>query len=126
MNFKQRGGLLLAVGALALSLTGTVYAAGDDAPAVHEFKMTAQSYTFDPAVITVKKGEKVRLIVTATDRGHGIKIDGYDIDQALKAGDPATIEFTADKAGEFEFKCSVFCGFGHRKMKGKLIVEDVK
>jgi cytochrome c oxidase subunit 2 len=64
------------------------------------------------------------LIVTATDRRHGINIDGYDIDQTLKPGEPTTIEFTADKAGTFEFKCSVYCGMGHQKMKGKLIVEE--
>jgi cytochrome c oxidase subunit 2 len=86
--------------------------------------LTAKNYEFDPGVITVKKGEKVRLIITATDRDHGIKIEGYDINQVLKKGDPTTIEFTADKAGAFEFKCSVYCGHGHRKMKGKLIVEE--
>ena len=91
---------------------------------VHEFTMTAKNYVFDPGVITVKKGEKVRLIITATDRDHGIKIEGYDINQELKKGDPATIEFTADKAGTFEFKCSVWCGHGHGKMKGKLVVEE--
>ena len=81
-------------------------------------------YEFDPGVITVRKGEKVRLIITATDRDHGIMIEGYDINQELKKGDPATIEFTADKAGTFEFKCSVPCGKGHRRMKGKLVVEE--
>ena len=83
-----------------------------------------QEYEFDPSAITVKKGEKVRLIITATDRDHGIKIEGYDINQELKKGDPTTIEFTADKAGTFEFKCSVYCGPGHRKMKGKLVVVE--
>jgi len=30
------------------------------------------------------------------------------------------------KAGTFEIKCAVFCGFGHHKMKAKLIVQDKK
>ena len=30
----------------------------------------------------------MRLIITATDRDHGIKIEGYDINQELKKGDP--------------------------------------
>jgi len=106
-------------------LAGTALVAGQATPSdVHEFIMTAKNYEFDPSVITVKKGEKVRLIITATDRDHGIKIEGYDINQELKKGDPTTIEFTADKAGTFEFKCSVYCGLGHRKMKGKLVVEE--
>jgi cytochrome c oxidase subunit 2 len=121
----RRYGVILAMSALALSVAASASAADQAAPAtVHEITMTARNYEFDPAVITVKKGEKVRLIVTATDRKHGIMIEGYDIDQVLNTGDPTTIEFTADKAGTFEFKCSVYCGMGHRKMKGKLIVEE--
>ena len=125
MTITRRGGLILVMSALALSLAGSILAA-DDAPpvGVHEITMTAKNYVFEPGVITVKKGEKVRLIITATDRDHGIKIEGYDIDQELKKGDPTTIEFTADKAGTFEFKCSVYCGMGHRKMKGRLVVEE--
>jgi cytochrome c oxidase subunit 2 len=111
--------------ALMMGLAGTALAVGQDTPAgVREFKMTAKNYDFDPNVITVKKGEKVRLLVTSTDRDHGIKIEGYDINQVVKKGQTATIEFTADKAGTFEFKCSVYCGMGHRKMKGKLVVEE--
>ncbi len=90
----------------------------------HEFTITAKSHEFDPSVITVKKGEKVRLLITAADRDHGFKLEGYDIDQVLKQGHTETIEFTADKAGTFTFKCSVYCGRGHGKMKGKLIVEE--
>ena len=125
MTMKLRCSSILALCALAVCLAGTAVAAGQAPPSdVHEFTMTAKNYEFDPSVIRVKKGEKVRLIITATDRDHGIKIQGYDINQELKKGDPTTIEFTADKAGTFEFKCSVYCGLGHRKMKGKLIVEE--
>jgi len=91
---------------------------------VHEIKMTAKKYQFDPNTITVKKGEKVRLIITALDRDHGFKLEAFGINQKLKKHDPATIEFTADKAGTFPFQCSEFCGLGHGRMKGKLIVEE--
>jgi len=90
----------------------------------HEFKMTAKKYQFDPNTITVKKGEKVRLIITALDRDHGFKLEAFGINQKLKKGDPTTIEFTADKAGTFPFQCSEFCGFGHGRMKGKVVVEE--
>jgi heme/copper-type cytochrome/quinol oxidase subunit 2 len=125
MIIKKRYSAVLMMFALALCFAGASRASGQDAtPSVREFTMTAKNYEFAPSVITVKKGEKVRLIITATDRPHGIKIDGYDIDQMLKKDDPTTVEFTADKAGTFEFKCSVYCGMGHRKMKGKLVVEE--
>ncbi len=89
----------------------------------HVIKMTARKYRYDPDVITVKKGEKVRLIMTALDRDHGFELKAFDINQNLKKGDPTVIEFTAVKVGTFEFNCSVFCGLGHRKMKGRLVVE---
>lgn len=103
---------------------------GQDAPAVKaageavEIKMTARKYQFDPDVITVKKGQHVRVIITATDRDHGFKLEAFDINQKLKKGDPATVEFTPESAGTFPFQCSVLCGLGHRKMKGKLVVEE--
>ena len=93
------------------------------APLTHVINMTAKSFQFDPQVITVNQGEHVRLIITALNRDHGIQIKGYGINQRLKKGVPTTIEFTADKAGTFPFRCSVFCGLGHRRMKGVLIVK---
>lgn len=125
MIVKRPSVSILALGALVACLAFTSLAAGQATPSgYHEFTMTAKEFEFDPDVITVKKGEKVRLIVTATDRDHGIKIDALDINQVLKKGDTEIIEFTADKAGTFEFKCSVYCGKGHRRMKGKLVVEE--
>jgi len=120
-----RNSAIFILAILVATSAGTGRAAGQaSSSGYHEFTMTAKSFEFDPSVIKVKKGEKVRLFITATDRDHGIKIQGYDIDQVLKKGATETIEFTADKAGTFEFKCSVACGKGHRKMKGTLVVEE--
>jgi cytochrome c oxidase subunit II len=88
-----------------------------------EIRMTAKKYEYDPAVITVKEGEHVKLVITALDHDHGFKIDALHIDQLLKKGEPTTIEFTADTNGTFPFQCSHFCGLGHKGMKGELIVE---
>lgn len=107
-----------------LLVTTPVSSAAQAAPQVHEIQMTAKKYEFSPNPIRVKKGERVRLIITATDRDHGIKIEAFGVEQRLKKGVPTTVEFTADKAGTFPFKCSVHCGFGHSGMKGTLIVEE--
>jgi cytochrome c oxidase subunit II len=88
-----------------------------------EITITAKKYEYDPAVITVKQGEHVKLIITALDHDHGFKIDTFHIDQLLKKGEPTPIEFTADTTGAFPFQCSHFCGLGHKGMKGELIVE---
>ena len=89
---------------------------------VKEFKMTSKQFSFEPGVIEVNKGDKVRLIVTSIDVPHGISIPEYGINERLDPGKPVKIEFTADKQGTFTSFCSVFCGSGHSGMKGKLIV----
>jgi cytochrome c oxidase subunit II len=100
--------------------------AQENAPATaagDAIQVTAKKYEFNPSVITVKQGQQVKLVITATDRDHGFRLTAYNIDQKLKKGVATPVEFTADKAGTFPFECSDYCGFGHGHMKGKLVVE---
>lgn len=90
---------------------------------VKEFTITAKQFAFEPSTIEVRKGDKVRLIITSQDVTHGFSIPEYGINERLEPGKPVTIEFTADKEGTFTTFCSVFCGAGHGNMKGKLIVK---
>ena len=109
------------VTAVLLALAGWL-APAQDAP--REIQMTAEKYDFKPDTVTVKRGDRVRLVITSRDRDHGIKIAAFQVDQKLPKGEPVTVEFTADQSGTFPFECSVFCGLGHKKMKGKLVVEQ--
>ena len=113
----------LAIFLLAASTVSAALAQafGPGASAV-QIKMTAKKYEFDPSVINVKKGDDVKLVITALDHDHGFKLEAFKINQRLKKGAPTTLEFTADKVGTFPFECSHFCGVGHGKMKGKLVV----
>src|SRR5260370_35072281 len=90
---------------------------------VHEIKVTAKKYEFDPNPITVKKGEHVRLLITALDHDHGFKIEEFNINQLIKKGTTAKIDLTPEKTGTFNFHCSHFCGMGHCKMHGELLLE---
>ena len=90
---------------------------------VMEIKMTAKDFAFVPGEVRVKLGQKVRLIVTSADVLHGIAIPAFNVHADLPVGVATTVEFTADQKGSFPFFCSVFCGSGHRGMKGMLIVE---
>jgi cytochrome c oxidase subunit II len=114
-------GLVLAQTGLEHALSAqetTPPAAGGDT-----IQVTAKKYEFNPSVITVKQGQHVKLVITATDRDHGFKLAAYSIEQKLKKGVATPVEFTADQAGTFPFECSEFCGLGHGRMKGKLVVE---
>ena len=116
-----------AMSVLLLALCGAVLArqTPTEGP-VREIKMTAKKYEFNPGEIRVKQGERIRLLITATDRKHGIRIKELGVRKVeLPKGEETAVEFVADKAGEFEFKCAVRCGWRHGRMKGKLIVEPV-
>lgn len=88
-----------------------------------EFIITAKQWSFSPSVIKVKKGDTVVLKLKSTDVTHSISIPDFGINATIKPGEIKTIEFVVDKAGTFEFICSIPCGVGHRGMTGTLIVE---
>lgn len=90
---------------------------------VKEFTMTAKQWVFDPEVITVKQGDKVKINIKSLDVAHGFALPDFGVEQNLEPGKEIVVEFIASKKGEFTFSCSVMCGAGHREMTGKFIVE---
>ena len=46
---------------------------------VKEFDISAKKFSFEPSVITVKKGDTVRLKVTSLDVDHGIGIPEFNV-----------------------------------------------
>ena len=98
--------------------------AGTPVQGKHEIQVTLRKYEFSPGSLRVRKGEQVKLIMTAADHDHGFKLDEFSINQKIPKGTTVVVEFTADKAGTFHFRCSSVCGIGHRGMKGTLLVEE--
>jgi plastocyanin len=108
-----------------LSATSTPLATSTPAMATSTkaFTITGKNYSFDPKTITVKKGDLVKITLKNSGGTHDLKIDEFKVATAkLTNGQSATVEFTADKKGTFEYYCSVG---NHRAMGmvGKLIVE---
>lgn len=89
---------------------------------VKEFTVVGTNYAFSPNTITVNKGDNVRIIFKDADGVHNLVINGYDLTTNVITGGQDTIEFVADKTGQFEFYCSVG---SHRDlgMTGTLIVQ---
>jgi cytochrome c oxidase subunit 2 len=91
---------------------------------VKEVEMTAKKYEYSPSSVEVPVGTVIRFKITALDKEHGFEIEGVkDSCVHIKKGESATVEYKAEKAGTFEFKCCKFCGFGHGKMKGTIVVK---
>jgi len=91
--------------------------------ATKEFTITGNNFSFSPSNITVKKGDIVKITFKDVNGIHDFVIDEFKVATArLKSGEVESVSFTADKAGTFEFYCSVG---DHRMlgMKGTLKVE---
>jgi len=103
--------------------SGTPNALAAETGEVTTFTVTAANFAYDLKELKVKKGDKVRVVFKNAEGFHDFRIDEYAVDSGkLQAGGEKIVEFTADKAGAFEYYCSVG---KHRDMgmKGNLIVE---
>ncbi len=90
---------------------------------VKEFIITGSPFKFDITEIKIKKGDRVRIIFKNAEGFHDWTIDEFNAQtEQIQAGQQDSVEFIADKSGQFEYYCSVGT---HRQMgmKGTLIVE---
>ena len=93
------------------------------ANAIRVFTITASNFKFSVPQITVKKGETIKIILAGTEATHDWVIDEFNVRiPKIQEGQTAEITFIADKAGTFEYYCSIGT---HRAMgmKGNLIVQ---
>ena len=94
-----------------------------DGDGVRAFEIEARKYEFRPSRIEVTQGETVRITIRSSDTKHGFGIEGLGIEQDVpRRGKPVTVEFVAEQPGEFPFKCTDWCGRGHKRMKGVLVI----
>jgi plastocyanin len=89
---------------------------------VKEFTVNGSNFKFEPATMTVNQGDTVRITFKNTGGFHDLTIDEFNVKtKQLGANAEETVEFVADKAGTYEYYCSVG---QHRQMgmKGTLTV----
>lgn len=88
------------------------------------FTVTGTNFAFAPSAMTVKKGDTVVITFKNGDGFHDFVIDELNVRTAqIQDGAQETVTFVADKAGTFEYYCSVG---QHRAMgmKGTLTVTE--
>lgn len=86
-------------------------------------ELTGKNFAFSKNEIRVKKGQTVKVVFTSEGGFHDWKVDEFNAATAqVNTDGTSSVTFVADKAGEFEYYCSVG---SHRQMGmvGKLIVE---
>lgn len=77
----------------------------------------SKKYAFEPAEITLKKGEPVKLVLLSDDTPHGLAVPALALHLDASQGQPDEAVVAPAAAGDFPGKCSRFCGVGHRDMK---------
>ena len=138
MKLRIAWSALLLAGLIASSTVPTLSAQSRaGAESVQVITVTAKKYEFAPSPIRVKQSTKVRLNITALDHAHGFKIspvpEGGETGgepglvfssrqdcTKIEKGQTATIEFVAQKAGTYHFRCCVVCGFHHHFDEGRI------
>lgn len=80
-------------------------------------------WSFTPAVVTAKKGEKVQLRLKGDKGIHGLLIADVGINVRIQPGQETVIDIPTATAGTFEGRCNVPCGLGHSDMTFTIVVE---
>lgn len=128
--------VFIAVAALCAA-AGYALAARPSEPTERVIDVTARSYAFEPSVIRVAKGDRLRLRFASLDVVHGFYLEGYELDVQISPMEPEVVVrrgeeepetvrevvLTADRPGKFRYRCSTTCGDLHPFMVGELVVE---
>ncbi len=98
---------------------------GKVVPEGTEIYLAGARFTWIPSELMLKAGVTYRIWVSSPDVLHALSIIGpegtvYNI--MVMPGMAYMINVRFDKPGEYEIRCSEFCGVGHQDMIGKIIV----
>jgi hypothetical protein len=91
-------------------------------PAVTRIAIKGGEVVGGPKTITVTKGDRVRIVVTA-DAHDDMHLHGYDIEKPVEPGKPARFDFKADLEGQFEMESHVAEDAGRDPKVANVVVE---
>jgi heme/copper-type cytochrome/quinol oxidase subunit 2 len=119
---RARARVFLLLAAL-VPLAAAAGQATGQASEARTFEITASRFKFEPDTIEVTEGDEVRLTLHSADTNHGLEIKELKVKIKIpKGGGQVSVGFVAARAGTFAITCSEYCGSGHRRMKGTLVV----
>jgi cytochrome c oxidase subunit II len=128
-NAIRIGTFALASGALGMLLaTASLPLSAADNPnsvpnSMQTIQIHAKRYQFEPSIVTLKRGETVKLLLTSEDRTHGFMVKPLGVDTDIEPGKTTEITIRPEKAGTYTTICDHYCGLGHNGMKMKIVVQ---
>lgn len=103
--------------------------AGSPAPTVAagdpvDVYLAAFQWGFEPAVLRLKRGVAYRFRMMAIDVAHGASIHLGPASRIIRLRQGALVEqqLTFTRPGSYLVYCTVYCGPGHDRMQGRIVV----
>jgi len=92
-------------------------------PAGSDIYLMGKQWIWYP-ILELEKGKTYRLHLSTVDVEHGLSIYPLNMNFMALPGYDYVLTITPNSAGEFPILCNEFCGIGHHRMVGKMIVKE--
>jgi heme/copper-type cytochrome/quinol oxidase subunit 2 len=115
---------LRSAGTRVLAFVALLAAAAAQARPGPEVHITASAGGFEPAEVTLRRGQVVQVVLTAEDREHCFALDAFRVEKRIVTGRETSFDFTPDREGRFLFYCCVEEGEAATIERGLLIVTE--
>lgn len=116
---RRRAALGVAA-SLACALSGLRVLAA--LPAPRRIEVLLRKFELLPAEISAREGETVILVLDSADFAHGFSIPELDLRVDALPGRRTELRVNRARRGRFAVLCDNFCGEGHDRMSGWLLV----
>jgi heme/copper-type cytochrome/quinol oxidase subunit 2 len=108
----------------ALALAAAWATAGTAAAPLPEVEIRASREGFDPAVVSLRQGETVHIVLSSADGEHCFAVDALRVEKRIRPDRTTTFDLTPDRAGRFPFYCCVETGRQAEVERGELVVSE--
>ena len=75
-------------------------------------------------ILQLQEGASYTLHLSALDVNHGFSLYPANVNFQVVPGYDYGLKITPNNAGEYKVICNEFCGIGHHRMLGKIVVES--
>jgi heme/copper-type cytochrome/quinol oxidase subunit 2 len=117
--------LFLAVAATLLAAAATAIGLASSTRAASQVRLRMSTGGFDPAALTLHKGETVTLVVESGDGSeHCFAIDELRIEKRVRPGRETRFDLTPERTGVFAMRCCLATDAGGHPERGELTVVE--
>lgn len=120
----RRRRFVQAAGAVLVVCQAAISAAQHAGGGARRVSIVASKFAYSRAEIHARRGETIILMLTSTDFMHGFAIPELNARIDVPPGKTVELNLRVLPSGRFTYLCDNFCGEGHDKMTGTLIVSE--